>query len=410
MNYLSLDTNTWIYLCNGTEPVKYLHFINNEVEKGNITILLPETVKKEWEKHKDVTVTKGSKKYLDDILDSLKRVGKILGDKGEPNMLDFLLDNQDDKEYFSEVIERFKNKKDEIIAAISENIKLVDELFLKSSTITIQSNRDVYVKAGQFALEKLAPFGMKNSFADALIIFSLFDYIKSNQIENTMFISYNTEDFCKKENKKKFLHPDLKEEFENANNCQYFKYVGEALNTIEKNIASKQDLELIEYFQNYEDTDDKLVYCHICYGENDEINEVIFESPQYIIDESGEDKIDPNQLELNFSNFSNEVKLRNNESLIEVGHCDRCNSLHFKCVSCGHVNAMYDAEFNEIKQCEHCDFNYLISREFDKDGIEIVEFTIPKSTITCQSCGLEFDESDMVEDICTKCENRFSYE
>ncbi|MEA5406045.1 hypothetical protein VB776_24110 [Arcicella sp. DC2W] len=71
MHYISLDTNTWIYLANGTEPVRLLHFIKQEVERGNITILLPEIVSSEWDLHKDKTVRQGSIKHFNDVQEAL---------------------------------------------------------------------------------------------------------------------------------------------------------------------------------------------------------------------------------------------------------------------------------------------------------------------------------------------------
>ena len=91
MHYITLDTNTWIYLANGTEPVKLLHYLNSEVEKGNIKILLPLQVVTEWENNKEKNVKQGSLKHFGEIKEALDRLLKLLGEKGEKDILKFLL-------------------------------------------------------------------------------------------------------------------------------------------------------------------------------------------------------------------------------------------------------------------------------------------------------------------------------
>ena len=81
MYYLTLDTNTWIYLANGTEPVRLLTFIKQEVDKGYVTILLPEIIIKEWDRNKDNAVKQGSIKHFNDITYALDRILKLLGDR-----------------------------------------------------------------------------------------------------------------------------------------------------------------------------------------------------------------------------------------------------------------------------------------------------------------------------------------
>ncbi|RYX87541.1 hypothetical protein EON73_01205 [bacterium] len=81
MHYLTLDTNTWIYLANGTEPVRLLTFIKQEMDKKNITLLLPEIVVKEWDKNKDKAVKQGGLKHYKDVNEALDRIQKLLGDK-----------------------------------------------------------------------------------------------------------------------------------------------------------------------------------------------------------------------------------------------------------------------------------------------------------------------------------------
>lgn len=408
MYYITLDTNTWIYLANGTEPVKLLQFLDQEVKSGHIKLILPELVVKEWEVNKEKNVRQGSLKHFNDIKEALYRLLKLLGNKGEKNILAFLLDEEDEKDYFKDFVEKFKQKKKEIDEAVTENIKLIDELFSNHSTI-ISADESVYKKAGDFALEKKAPFKFKNSFADALIIFTLFDYLKKQSIENAIFVTYNTDDFCEKKDGKKILHFDLENEFKTAK-CKFFKFVGEALNTIENDIISEEELALIEQMQNEENWSYNPEFCEVCKENSDRLNEVVFGDSVELIDERVKEIANPDQLSFDFAkNFAIPIT-EERPKRIEVGYCDWCGTEHFVCANCGTVNAIWQNEYNERKECEGCGLNYVIKLIYDRKGdIEEKVYIIPKDTETCQKCGQEFDKEDIVENLCYDCENEYSY-
>ncbi|MEY3499389.1 MAG: hypothetical protein RL308_1058 [Bacteroidota bacterium] len=401
MYYITLDTNTWIYLANGTEPVRLLNYISEEVDNGNITILVPQTVAEEWEIHKDKTVRQGTIKHFKDITNAMEVISKLLGDRAEKNVFNFLLDAKEDKAYFQDFINNFKKKEQEIAEAISENIKLIDSLFKKKSTV-INIKDEIYVKSGKFALEKKAPFGQKNSFADALILFSFLDYVKVNAINNSMFISYNTKDFCEKnEHNKPFLHKDLENEFKQVNS-QYYKTISEAINTIKEGIVSPDELELIEELQSDDEWNDDIEFCRICQEYNGHSNLVNFGRDYELHDERIRYIYITNQTEFEFSS-----KLPRSKSnlKIPVGHCDWCNSEHFECVECSTINAILDDEYNEVKQCLGCGLKYYVEYNLKTQNSN---YKILKNTITCQKCGNEFDEENIIENICIGCEKIYS--
>lgn len=63
---------------------------------------------------------------------------------------------------------------------------------------------------------------------------------------------------------------------------------------------------------------------------------------------------------------------------IEAGNCDWCSSEHFKCVDCDYINTIWEGEYNKPKECESCGLEYLISRTYNREGIEEIEYQIPK--------------------------------
>ena len=409
MHYLTLDTNTWIYLANGTEPVRLLTYIKQEVGKNNIKILLPEIIITEWERNKDKAVKQGGIKHYKDVTEALERIQKLLGEKGERDVLSFLLDEKDEKDYFIDFITNFKKKKKEVEEAISENIKLIEELFSHPTTEIIKIKDEIKIKAGQFALEKKAPFKEKNSFADALIVFSFIEYVKINKIEGALFITYNTDDFCEKKEGKKYLHPDLEPDFTETQS-KFYTIVSEAINTIEKDIVSKEELELIEEMQEEAERDEHIAYCEICYEMNDRYNEVYFGKPVELYDERIELKPNPKQTELEFPEAMPEPTHIVTYDTLKVGHCDWCNTEHFECAGCGALNAIWDNDYNKKKECEGgCGLIYFIEREQDSDGIEEINYKILIGKETCEKCGNEYIDDGMNLGICPKCEDEYAY-
>lgn len=410
MHYLALDTNTWIYLANGTEPVRLLTYIKQEVDKNNIVILLPEIIVTEWESHKDKTVIKGSIKHFNDVSEALDKILKLLGDKGERDVMSFLLDEKDDKDYFKDFIDNFKKKRKEIEDAIKENIKLIDDLFKHKSTIIIKTEDDVYIKSGKFAIEKKAPFKNKNSFADALIVFSFIEYVAKESIEGAIFVTYNTEDFCEKKEGKKYLHPDLEPDFTKSKSL-FYTILGEAMNTIKEDIVSKEELEWIKELQEEAERDGNTDYCEICANNNSWSNEVYFGKPKRLFDERiGIQIFNPNQIEFEFSKVLEKTPPTKYYKKIEVGHCSWCNAEHFKCVDCGSLNALWDNDYNERKECDNCGLPYYVDTTNDNEKIgEGHIYRILKDNEICEKCGNEFEDLGNKSNICENCESEYSY-
>ncbi|WP_288438629.1 PIN domain-containing protein [uncultured Chryseobacterium sp.] len=402
MIYIALDTNTWIYLANGTEPARLLHQIKQQVNTSEIAVLLPTIVKDEWDKHKNGTVKKESLKSFNNSLKDIEKTLKHLGDKD--NALRFLLGDKSDKDELKELINKFKERKNEIENVIEENIQIIDEIF-RTKAIVINIADHIYVKAGNFALEKKAPFGMKNSFADALILFSFLDYIKSHSIESSMFISYNTKDFCENDDKKS-LHSDLVQEFTDSNS-HFYKTLSEGFNKIKKDFISKEELNLIEYLQK----DYEPYYCEVCNEMHNRLNHVTYHKHD-LIDERIFSETDKSQLKFDFEEEGREVyqhSYNKTYTSIEVGSCDWCNTEHFICVKCGTQNAVWEHEYDDKKECEGCGLSYKIEPYDYYEGSQS-SYIIPKETITCEKCGNEFNEEDMIENLCMKCEDEYSYD
>jgi hypothetical protein len=380
------------------------------LKNEKIKVLVPEIVIEEWNKNKDHAVKQGALKHFKDITEAFDRILKLLGDKGERDVLSFLLDEKDNKDYFKDFIEKFKLKRKEVEDAITENIEAIDNLFKSKKIEVIKATTEVILQSANYAIDKKAPFLKKNSFADAIIFFSFLDYVSAKKIENAMFITYNVDDFCEKKDSKRKLHPDLVEEF-GKSGSKFFHIVGEALNTVQKDIVSQQELELIREFQDEGESDSD--YCRNCNENIDRYSPIYFNSVDLVDENTTRIARQQSQEELPFANdFIKQGKALESITFdsLRVATCDYCNTEHFICAKCGTVNEILEQEYGKKKECNGCSLFYLIVNEYDKKGmIENTTYAIVKNLKSCRMCGNEFDDDDYWSDeICEECENKFS--
>lgn len=405
MHYITLDTNTWIYLANGTEPVRILNYIQNEVEKGNITILLPKVIVKEWHKNKDFAVKKGGLKHYKDVNDSLEKIAKLLGNNPKDESFNFLFSEKTEKDDLKELIKKFKTKREDVEKAISGNIEIIDDLFKHETTIVIEIETKILLKAAEFALDKKAPFHSRNSFADAVIFFSFTDYVLTKEIEGAWFITYNTADFCEKNENRKEIHSDLLPILTEGKS-KFYTIVGEAINTIEKDIISREEIEYIKRKQ--EEAERKVYYCEPCEEFNNRFNEVYLKKIELIDERSNIQNVDPNQHFFDYASPHNSNVPKAMYASIEVGTCSWCSTEHFKCCNCQTLNAVWEGEYNTDKACEGCGIIYFIDTSDDYENIgENYIYRIPSDSPKCESCGEEFNPERNGNNICSKCEDEY---
>ena len=222
--YLILDTNWWCFLAEG-EHKSNLDRLKGKVQNSEIILLTPQTVLNEWENHKERVI-----KEIKDIIK--KGLNTIEGVKH------YLDDN--DKASIERVIRNSQNK---IEIDAEHRYQEVCNL-IKSSKI-IEVSDSVKLKAVDFALAKKAPFGAKNSMADALIAFSAIEFLRKEEYlgkDNAIFVSFNHLDFAKKassniqeekEKAKNTINDDLKEEFESVG-LKYQRHFYDAIELAEE--------------------------------------------------------------------------------------------------------------------------------------------------------------------------------
>ena len=399
--YFCLDTCTWIYLANGTEPVKFLQDIQDLLNQGRLCIILPQIVEEEWNRNKDKgTIQKPILSSFTELNKQIKQVSAIL-DKVETHSPFQFLFEEEDKDTKKELVDiksKIESNKNALLNKVNNNIITIESIFNHESTIKISPSANVLLRAGEIALGQKAPIHKKNGFADAVILLTFIDYVKSNSIENSYFISYNTDDFCQTENKVHSLHTDLKPLFDDAKS-KFFNILGGALKDVDGNLVDNETLELIE--RSREDYAE--YFCTECDGYEGFGNEIHFYPPEEIFNENtlryaqqettlfGEDEIGT-------------VVVPRLVGAIQLGYCNHCSTQYIKCQNCEDIIQIEEYTDEDIFACS-CGIRYKRESEWDRKGQESVNWSIiDDRTKVCEGCGEEFIDN-IGTGICKKCED-----
>jgi len=186
MIYLTFDSDIWLNsLKESGEDDNFIDSLEYWIENGHVQILLPENIIEEWKRNRD-----SKKQFLvNDWKGFFNRAKKVF-----PN----------------DIIKGLKTPEN-LNALVELQLKRVEAIF-DCYAIKIPITLDVKLIAIEFAEQKKAPFGPKNSIGDAYIYFAITDYISVNSLINCVFVTNNYTDFSNKEHPDK-IHPDLEPDF-----------------------------------------------------------------------------------------------------------------------------------------------------------------------------------------------------
>jgi hypothetical protein len=226
MIHLVIDTCVWIELCNDllSEVRQKLTWL---IEQKKVLLLLPSIVIEEWNRQKSKVLAERSQSVRGKIKNA-----KTISEYLSPDLADHL------EEMLTTIDDEFIEK------TASAPIREIEHLFAVPTTVVLNASDRAKVTAAEYALAKKAPFRMKNSMADALILLSATEYIISNGIKDSIFVSGNTQDFSSTSDKAK-INEDLKDLFE-APRMKYFTNIGLAINEVESDLVSSETIKVIE--------------------------------------------------------------------------------------------------------------------------------------------------------------------
>ncbi len=372
MIYLILDTNTWIYLANSKDPLTEnfhdgLHFklfekLAKKVKDGSVQILINYLIKEEWERNKQHAsglVIKYENKLKSELA-FFENIRKTINGK------------------YNDELEKIKIEyQGSINTKIRENkthIANVDQLL--NSSIEFKVSIEIKAFAADWSVEKKAPFKgeKKNSMADALILFSAIEYIKTISTINlcgedvlidlptSIFVSGNKGDFCSAKDDE-IIHEDLEPHLSEVK-MWFFRSLPSVLNFIDNTLFKETEIKEIEQeMDEFFEYEDDSCYCEICTfdDENQYINIVYFSNPEEILNED-EEAENPDQLKLELG-LTPEVKKREITTTVQRGYCSWCNTEHIKCQNCGEVTAI-TVDIGDTFECEGCGLIYMIMDKY----------------------------------------------
>lgn len=205
MIYLILDTNNWIYLANGLDPISNKHHDDLHYEllkslkelkdKNQAQVIVNDIIVTEWNMNKEHC--KAKIKKLEQKLANKDNVFKEI-EKYTTANIDQL------KEEFIQSIEKE-------IRSNNAHIQKVEN-FIFNDCVKVEISQETKLKIFDLSINNQAPFhNKKNNVGDAAILLSAVEYLKSRQDYfgyQAFFISNNIEEYTNGNNSKDF-HPQL---------------------------------------------------------------------------------------------------------------------------------------------------------------------------------------------------------
>lgn len=339
MIYLALDTNIWLYLANGLDPVsnkehgnhhfELLDKLRDLVHSKEILVLINEVIIKEWERNKEHTK---------------HRVDKLRRKADNPKQAFAEI-----KRYVSSSVD---NIEQEFLEGLEKDIQLNEEhiakveKFLKEECQIVPITDELKLKIFNLSISGIAPFhNKKNNIADASILFSVVNYLDNASISEDIqafFVSNNTEDFTDSKNKAEF-HPDIQKELE-TKSIRYQRMLPAALE------LSQTIITQIEEHRKHEAWLESVSFS--CISElcvhSESFTPWGYLDKELIVKYESDEAIDLNQLIL----FPELPHLPKENKKITIGECVICSTTHFLCPECNELIVI--DEDSEKHICPEC--------------------------------------------------------
>jgi hypothetical protein len=421
MIYLCCDTNIWINISNSEEPVKLLNVLHDEINNGTITLIMPQIILKEWDRNKQDKIEKRIEEAVQSQISGLYKLSNFI-----ENERTTFFDDESAKEgtlkvqkLVSELKEQLQKQKATLLESAKENIKLVELIFKHGNTIILDTDNESAKKVIELATEKKFPFEKdKNNFADCLIFFQFYHYLKQEGIENAHFVSSNKKDFFPSGD----LHEIYKVIYDTVKG-NFHKSLGEAINSsLGKEIVTENEIKQIALIARARDRYPYQSMCLACYDSDDEddndnaiirrLHSILHFEETFEINDERREYGDPEQLELFEDDLiTGNPKPRLSPERLFMATCDNCGSDHFLCPECNEPILVDNVEKNTTQRCENCELFYIYEEERGRKGeVEQVGFTLLREDLECERCENRFVSRGDNSNLCLECEEYYGTE
>lgn len=357
MIYLIIDTNIWLYLANGLDTSTGKHsddqhfMLLKELKKlkenNDICILVNEIIYEEWERNKNVCQVKIEKlkQKLQNPEEHFRELRKYV--------------KSDTKGIQKEYVEGIETE----IKANENHIREVEN-FLYHDCINVHISDKLKIEIFNLSVQKKAPFhNKKNNIADACILLSARDYIKTisfTKEDSILFVSNNYDDFTNGKDKENF-HPEIIGLLGTID-ISYERILPKALKISKAIIA-----ELEEYHEHEKWLESVLFLCRTPWCENHkEFTPWGYLDETIVVKYESDEQIDPNQLEL----FPEMPRLKRDEINVGIGNCILCETLHLECPNCGAIT--YVDNYNDEFECIECFTRFKLKQDTEGKSFLLV--------------------------------------
>lgn len=233
MYHLFLDTCVWIDLAVNQDSL--IPKLFKLIEDSKVRIVVPELVKQEWDSNKKKIISQITKKIVDAQRSSITYLSFI--EKSE---------YEDFRAFISSANPQTMGKN-----LAEDRIQRIESIINSESSLRIPISDSGKVIAIEHALQKKAPFHMKNSMADALIFFTIVEWVNNNNPDKSIFVTLNTRDFSDKKKSDtdtsyfERISPDLQQYVE-ENGLEFAPYFAKVISEIERFLITDEEIRISE--------------------------------------------------------------------------------------------------------------------------------------------------------------------
>jgi hypothetical protein len=225
-----IDTCVWLDLAKDPKQVPVLGVVEEMVQHGMVTLIVPRIVLDEFRRNRD-RIAKESAKSLSAHFRLVKdAVGKVGGNK---RIVQVVLSHLDDVDHKLPIIG----------GAATDTLDRIEKLLTESPII--EASEAVKLRAAQRALDKKAPFHRgKNAVADAILIETYAECLRDKAVSRVRFafVTHNKSDFSIENGNQKLPHSDFANLFTRIKSL-YFINLPEALRRVEPSLVTDIMLE-----------------------------------------------------------------------------------------------------------------------------------------------------------------------
>ena len=221
---LLIDTCVWIDLAKDYQQQPLLAALEELIQQGQASLILPRTVVDEFARNKARTVEE-SRHSLSATLKRVKDVVHKLGDAKQRTRVIEELNNID---------HRLPTLGENVV----ESVGRIERLF--KTTTVIDTSDAIKLRASERAIDERAPFHRrKNSIGDAILIETYAEVVADKNAKNVRFafVTHNIKDFSATTKDNTLPHPDIAACFSKVKSL-YFTTLGEALRRVEPELLA----------------------------------------------------------------------------------------------------------------------------------------------------------------------------